>query len=272
MKKHPVDDLFARKLTEWQPKTSPDLWERIEDRQERKSRYPAGWYWYAAASVALVLIAGYIVWQSQSPRLETKNQIFAKIERPQQPQENTSNVDAPYNAPLMAKVEANKTGNDEAIEKSVLSDEGRQVVERSNPKVQRPESELKRIIDPIEVASIEKAEITPESLVQENKEITPSQALAGRLATPNESLVDREKGRVIVAHIDTENANHEDPKSSKLIRILRQLKNAKQGEAIEWDEVGFNPKKLMARADERLRNEEEKVSKKYQELKDKTKL
>jgi hypothetical protein len=41
---------------------------------------------------------------------------------------------------------------------------------------------------------------------------------------------------------------------------------------VDWEEVGFNPKSLVAKVDDHLRNGEEKVSEKYHNLKEKTKL
>ena len=270
MKKHPVDDLFVRKLADWQPKASPDLLRRLEDRQKEKSRRLVGWYWYAAASVALVLMAGYVVWQSQSPAIINRDQEFAVTDRKRQPKVNTSDSDAMNSAPTSARVEVHGTRT--VLETTVQPGQRKQSVVKVNSEMPPQTQEPETFLDRVEVVSIQKKETTPESLMLDSKSVASLQPLDLRPEIMNEGLAEQNKGRVIIAHIETDNLIPEDPKSSKFIRILRQLKNAKQGEAIEWDEVGFNPKKLMARADERLKNEEEKVSKKYQELKDKTKL
>ncbi len=274
MKKHPIDDLFAQKLGDWEPKPSPDLWKRIENRQEGKVRRLAGWYWYAAASVAMALMAGYIVWQNQSKvatgtkgELATGDQIHrSKGDTPHvgSTSQNTSSL------PTIAEVKRNEskvlTGEIGLPNQKMLT------VDKTKTVVQPQVQALNPVMDRIEVATIQRNETSPESLIPDSKLKTPLQPLAVRPEIKDESLTDHAKGRVIIVHIETDDVNQEDHKSSKLIRILRQLKNAKQGEDIEWDEIGFNPKKMVARADERLRNEEEKVSKKYQELKDKTKL
>jgi len=33
-----------------------------------------------------------------------------------------------------------------------------------------------------------------------------------------------------------------------MAKVWKQLKNAKNGEKVDWDEVGFNPNKLLAKA------------------------
>jgi len=272
MKKHPVDDLFARNLTDWQPKVSPELWKRIEDRQEKKSRHQAGWYWYTAASVALLLMAGYVVWESQSA-LRNGTEDIAKIEQAQQPKLRDSAKPSQESTRKLTNGAVKQVESKTLVDDTNLPYQSPKVDALAESTVQPPkQQELDLISDRIEVAEIHKNETNPESLLPDIKPIASLPRVEAEPKITKESEADQDKGRVIIAHIETEYVIQEDPKSSKLIRILRQLKNAKQGEAIEWDEVGFNPKKLMARADERLRNEEEKVSKKYQELKEKTKL
>jgi hypothetical protein len=61
------------------------------------------------------------------------------------------------------------------------------------------------------------------------------------------------------------------PRGSRFSRVFRQLKNARAGEKVDWDEVGFNPKDLVARVDDRLRNRDDKNPQK-DHPKDKTKL
>lgn len=273
MKKHQVDDLFARKLRDWQPKPSADLWKQIEDRQEGKIRRLAGWYWYAAASVALMMVS-YVVWISRSEVLPGTNREFAVVD-----QIRESKVDTAGNGASIANGRGALANSGIQENENRVLPQGMKVPRQSEQAtagkeyvVQPGVLEAEPVLDRLEVAAIQKIETAPESLVPDVKSKIVVHPLEVHPEITNESLVAQAEGRVIIAHIETSEVGQEDHRSSKFIRILRQLKNAKQGEAIEWDEVGFNPKKLMARADERLRNEEEKVSKRYQELKDKTNL
>ena len=65
MKKHPVDDLFKRKLAELDKKPSSEAWLKIQERTKSQRR-AVGWVWYAAAGIAVTLMAGYLVWQSDA--------------------------------------------------------------------------------------------------------------------------------------------------------------------------------------------------------------
>lgn len=271
MKKHPVDDLFARKLTDWQPKASDGLWDQIEARQHKVPR-GLGWYWYAAASVALLVVVGYMVWQSEVVKISGSQGKVATAE-PIKPQTKPQ----PIPETDISKKVADLSGNDrtQVIQKSRSQNSStipNRIVKSEEKKSMTEASKRWVHSERIVVATIQKKEITPESLIAENAEGTSLQLKSIQPQITTAVPPATSAGRVIVAHIELAPQITDEPKSSKFVRILRQLKNAKQGETIEWDEVGFNPKELMARADERLKNEEEKISKKYQELKDKTKL
>jgi hypothetical protein len=273
MKKHQVDDLFARRLADWQPKASPDLWKRIEDRQVSKVQRLRGWYWYAAASVALLLMVGYVtIWKRQPGLPQGLKREIATVGQIRQSKEMISDSGSIFRnsaEPLWGGEESESNTVEQSLSLPIQKVETLATKETTiDRQIDKHEPPSKNI----EVATIQKNAISPEVLIQENKSNTLIESLDISPETTKESLAEQAKGRVIIAHVEIDELHQEDQRSSKFIRILRQLKNAKQGEAIEWEEVGFNPKKMMARADERLRNEEEKVSKKYQELKDKTTL
>jgi hypothetical protein len=62
-----------------------------------------------------------------------------------------------------------------------------------------------------------------------------------------------ENNRVIIAEIQTASVEVEKPiqstKEKRVRKIFRQLKNLKNGEEVNWEEVGVNPKQLIARVD-----------------------
>jgi hypothetical protein len=68
-----------------------------------------------------------------------------------------------------------------------------------------------------------------------------------------------------------ENESNEKSKSSRFAKVFRQLKNARAGEPVDWQEIGFNPKDVIAKVDGRGRSRDEEGSEKYQNTK-RTKL
>jgi hypothetical protein len=53
----------------------------------------------------------------------------------------------------------------------------------------------------------------------------------------------------MVVNVIPEEDSLMQPKTSRFTRVFRQLKNARAGEKVNWDEVGFNPKAVLARLD-----------------------
>lgn len=271
MKKHPIDDLFARKLSSWEPKASPDLWNKIAEKQQTSSRKGGWWYWYAAAGVVLVMMAGYLVWQGQSSALQSANTTVAKLDVLREPtQENQRIVEQDSDQAMLATLDDlnNEIPTRRQSPPSVT-------VLDTNPTVEKEEKYLS-VIDIPDLKPIQKeggATYTSEISEKSMPVIVPV-ATEMALGMSEESKIVQPQNRVIVAHIlvSEDETKPDGLKSSKFIKVLRQLKNVKEGDAVDWEEVGFNPKKLIARADERLKNEEEKVSKYYQNLKEKTKL
>ncbi len=272
MKKQPIDDLFAKKLTHWEPKVSPDLWDRIEAKQEKKTRRLGGWFWSVAASLTLLLTTGYLLWQSQ-PAVSTGTEVAVV----QKETKGFGAVPASIE-PIEPAIEARETVPASVSDKTLPTPvEAKQYATVTNP---NPASSLRnqteRVATPVrevvEIAAIEREAVETETLVSSAEEPSLSETIEVVAAVVPEATTAPEK-RVIRATVDwDEPVQEEARRESRFAKIMQQLKNAKQGEAVDWQEVGFNPKKILARADEKLRNEEDKVSRRYQEFKEKTKL
>ncbi len=264
-----IDDLFARKLSNLERTPSPDLWQRIEHGQKKEPRRLGGWYWYAAASVTIVLLAGYLFWQNPTPMGKPQGQM-AQTEQIVKPKEEKLDSPALKLDETEALASTHKTAPAEDNNQSQsVKRETFATVEKAVAPTQL-EIEQKPVLEDVKIAKVEKTETKPEQLIAKTDKVKSLQPV--EVQVPGTVLTDPLPNRVIVAHVEIENFDKEDQKPSKFLRVMRQLKNVKQGDEVEWDELGFNPKRILARADERLRNGEDKISDKYQELKNKTKL
>lgn len=269
MKKHPVDDLFARKLDAWEPKPSADVWQRIQAGQQKKQRRGVGWYWYAAASVAILLTAGYMVWDgTANTPTGLADGSMAGAPMPAQKLPGTAGATATQaestTLPVREKEPVVHYKSSEAMARGT-------VTEKAVPEqLDQPEAKEADPTLDIEVATLAKEEVSQSTPAISSPDLNvPAPQPVGSV---NKALRENTENRVVIARVDVDGDLDEEQKSSRLIRILRQLKNAKEGEAVNWNDVGINPKKIMARADERIRNEEEKVSKQYNTLKEKLEL
>jgi hypothetical protein len=254
MKKHPIDDIFRNKLKDLARQPSANAWDRLSQEKERGQRRMLGWVGYAAASMAVAFIAGSLLWLNQSPEVKPElvgQQIPTVIQEDSAQPEIVEKAVAEL-ADMGSQKKVIKKKEYSSGKKNIhavdTSDE--QVLPDANTSVVVVEEKLKEseppiitaeVVGPIQVASVE-----PQPVPTVN--------------------------RTIIVRVDEQIINEDKVKSRRFTRILRQLKNAKQGESVDWEDVGLNPKALIARVDDRIKNGEEKVSEKYQNIKERTKL
>ncbi|SEJ44821.1 hypothetical protein SAMN05216327_110215 [Dyadobacter sp. SG02] len=291
MKKHPVDDLFKRRLEGLERTPSENAWLKIQGKQPARSR-SAVWGWYAAAGVAAAVMGGYLVWQNQqdvSPGGIKPQQTIAAA-KPIQKDSAVSPVEN-LNAPVEQLIAVEKKGNvvDDNAGKSLKS----AYKAPRNPEIQVakakdgnvPNAKTQHIQTPnfepepvrnAPIVALNEQPLVPVNTIQPEPLTNPVTRDIKTL--PDEPAVSRvnkpepEPTRTIVAVVETGTSEAEEkPRNTRFARVFRQLKNARAGEKVDWDEVGFNPKNLVARVDDRLRNKDERSSEK-DHPKDKTKL
>jgi len=293
MKKHPVDDLFKRKLEGLERTPSENAWLKIQEKQPAKSR-PVVWGWYAAAGVAAAVMGGYLVWQSQQGVLPGSIQAQQSVAVSQPaPKDSAVSPVENSNTPVEQLAAAEKKDNAQvnttgkhlkrAYKPSGHAGTQAQIAEAregNTPNGKRRLSETTDIQpEPVsnapvmalnEKTSVPMNTIQPEPLknpVAQDIKTLPDEPAVSRVNKP-----EPEPTRTIVAVVETGTSEMEEkPRNTRFARVFRQLKNARAGEKVDWDEVGFNPKNLVARVDDRLRNKDERSSAK-DHPKDKTKL
>ncbi|MDQ6478840.1 hypothetical protein [Dyadobacter sp. LHD-138] len=265
MKKHPVDDLFKKRLTSLEKKPTELAWKRIQEGQKNKSRRMAAWVWYAAASMVLTMITGYLVWQSQDPVSSPTGTVqMARVEKVTPDVKPTPDpvtgkkeavegkdkeleIESAGQTPVLAEVKVDRKVHQKVIERNPLR--------KANAEENKPDNQPQIQIAKIETAKtnevkLDKPDMQP-SIVPEK--VVPK---APELARVDEKKPDR---TIIVEVEEPVNEPKEKGKPSRFARVFRQLKNVREAEPVDWDDVGFNPKSIMARADDRT-NDDEKVS------------
>jgi len=263
MKKHPVDDLFKKRLASFEKKPSEQAWKRIQKGQKTKSRRMVAWVWYAAASVVLTFITGYLVWQSKdtisspagtnelaravkvTPGIKPlTDSISGKKEAVEETQ--IGNLSA-VQAPVMAEAKGNKK---EMERMPLVKTNARENKEDNQSQIQVAKIETIKTNE----IQLDKPDIQP-SVVTEK--VVPK---AAELARVEEKKPDR---TIIVEVEEPVSETKDKSKPSRFARVFRQLKNVREAEPVDWDDVGFNPKSIIARADDRT-NEDGKVSGKHE--------
>jgi len=277
MKKHPIDDLFKGKLSDVEKQPSANAWSRIQKQQTDTGQQFIGWIWYVAASVVIAVMTGYGVWYGQHKNSENfdSEKTLATIKN-KSSQKLTTSVDSikPDNSSIKEEIEsttavvgkneftpeASKYNKPVLANKVVLKADLQNKIEVRNADIEEPVSKSFEVnpINPTKsIASSVQLEI--------EKEIAPKQALS--------SIEQKQESHTIVVNIDeTESDSNEKNKSSRFTKVFRQLKNVRAGEPVDWKDVGFNPRTIVAKVDGRIRDKEEVISEKYQNIKGRTKL
>lgn len=278
MKKHPVDDLFKRRLEGLEKAPSENAWMKIQGRQPERRRSVV-WGWYAAAGVAAAVMGGYLVWQNQqgvSPGMIKQQPVVAAIKPVKKDSKVVPNESS--NAPVEQLAAVENTGNGltndpKDLKPAVNASEGAELRRGAKPVAKA------KVAGPIPNAPVVAIVEKPSVLVNTIEPVSTPMPVAQDIKTlPDEPAVSQvskpepEPTRMIVVAVETgANEAEEKPRNSRFSRVFRQLKNARAGEKVDWDEVGFNPKNLVARVDDRLRNKDERSSEK-DHPKEKTKL
>ena len=239
MKKHPVDDLFRNKLSELEKQPSSDAWNRIRRAQDAGQKKLPVWIWYVAAGLALALLAGYSVWFNESGSQLPK---MAKVELTEPPVEERRKINpvtltekfekqAQMIADTKAEGYSSRIPRDLASTVSKVNDEEKQISKT-----------------PINEVPVQLAENQPASVAQVD---IPNAVILKELIKENQPVTKSENNanRTIVVNVTYEDDSLEEPKTSRFTRVFRQLKNARAGEHVDWEEVGFNPKSVLARVD-----------------------
>lgn len=275
MKKHPVDDLFKRKIEGLERTPSADAWLKIQEKQSARGgtsrRRSAVWGWYAAAGVAAAMMGGYLVWQNQqvgAPGSIDVGKVAAEARPARQDSAVKSAIQA--NAPVQQVTAMEIAAN--ALEQKAPEDLMPATKSPRFNKTQAVEepAQHSEVVAIAEKPSVPVNAIEPDPLnipVRQEVKILPDEPAVSQVNKP-----EAEPTRTIVVAVETGNSETDDkPRSSRFSRVFRQLKNARAGEKVDWDEVGFNPKNLVARVDDRLRGRDEKSLEK-DHPKEKTKL
>ena len=254
MKKHPTDDLFARKLRQAEIKPRPEAWETLQARLRTKKVRLAWWQqrgpWLAAAGLSLLLVASWVIWQNrntsevQVAQNERPKTLLKQTVRPSNQAQTTSpRIEKNVAINQVLKTPRNAKPND--LRKNDTSTHTQKVEPNATP------SNLAQTPTNAPEAPQIKPESTPTiAQIQPNLPQPVAQKTIV-LQLPEMPVV--EIAEVPFPQSVPSKDNRKAP--SRFARILRQAQNAKEGQRVDWDEVGVNPNKLLAKVTRRNETE-----------------
>ncbi|GAA4468577.1 hypothetical protein GCM10023189_54140 [Nibrella saemangeumensis] len=267
MQKHPIDDLFGRQLKQASLKPSADAWARLQERQGYKKR-PVAMWWYASAAACLLLVGltGWWLWQTnlditlKAGIAKQAGKVQPQITQPQPDDNAYPAAKEQANEPVIASVDkkaGKKTGGlaqPSADLTSATAEAVKPAEELAGKNTNSTEAE------PVVVARavpVQEKAVAPVVLSTEEKtlivQLAPPQEMSGKAYDEGDHQSE-----------GTEQSNKK--KRTKMGRILRQLNNLREGEPIDWQEVGVQPGNLLAKASKTVDEGREKISDSYENI------
>jgi hypothetical protein len=273
MKKHPVDDLFSRKLRDAEITPRDEVYQKLQQRLHSKQKRLGWWQqgpWLAAAGVSLLLGAGWIVWKS-APSEEiaiAQHHPQKPVEAPPKPSGSIASV---KKAVKVSPETSNKQVLPLSVPQEVASVETKKIPHKSQQQEKSDKLTQKPLLQQTPTVQVAQTTEAPQKVPvtgiihDEPKVIAQVQApsaeskpstktvvmqlpeLQESLVAANEKPISGPLTEPTVSKTD-ENILNEPRKSTRMAKVWRQLKNAKNGERVDWEEVGFNPNKLLAKA------------------------
>ncbi len=253
-----LDELFKSKLEGHESPAGEELWGRLN--KERLSKVKPAWYErkaLAAAVVAAVAVAGGI-WLGMPAGRETLSAsesgnvsgIPLEVAQESAPPAGPDSAATVY---AVASGTANRVSSDAAKKEAVKVagiPAGERIPERKDLKGLRNEPAA-----PAEESSRETAQVAAGPVPVAEKEAEEQRAgtrvLVVYVRPPASADAAPEKpGYELAAAAEShENEAAEERKKLSFKRFFRQLKNAKTGEKIDWEELGLNPQRVFANVD-----------------------
>ncbi|PWK21908.1 hypothetical protein LV89_03622 [Arcicella aurantiaca] len=241
-----IDKIFSEGLQNYERQPRSEAWVKLQARLEKPQSkvLPLWWKFASAASVALLLGVGGYWYNSQK---NTVNEDFAVVNQLKNtskettlPLQNTSKTESvAVTTTKETKIEVTKHNT------KVLKFDSQNEISVSKISKSNEILNTKNIVSPTPLAEI-KTTIEPNTIVLVLEDTKPK--------IQEETIVLNfvEAKPEAVAQIDPNEENLK--KQSRLSKIWQQLKRAKNGEDVNWGEVGIKPQKVLARADAKIEN------------------
>ena len=237
-----IDKIFSEGLQTYERQPRPQAWEILEAKLQKPQNkiLPMWWKYASAASVALFLgVGGY--WFNAQKNTQYNTVAVTKktviIEKTQLPiLEKT--------IPQMVKMEANSQfSTNLKLKRGVEKRTNTQFAQLSPQTIIKVE-EIKQIARNLNIEPKKTEEQNIIVLVLENtKPKVEEETIVLNMVESKPEVVTQ----AVLSDINTK-------KETRLSKIWQQLKRAKNGENVNWNEVGIKPQKMLARADAKIEN------------------
>jgi len=237
-----LDKIFSKGLHKYEREPRSQAWEKLEARlQKPKSKtFPIWWKYASAASVALLLgIGGY--WSNNQTANSAEKVAVNKKPVIEKKQAQIIEKEIILQVTTIEKITHKKIISTPT--QKYETDENKQFVQLLPQQIIKVE-EIKQITKTSTLEIQKTEEQNTIVLVLEN---TKPKAVEETIVL---NMV--ETRPAVVSQTDLNDGNTK--KETRISKIWQQLKRAKNGENVNWNEIGIKPQKMLARADAKIEN------------------
>lgn len=256
MNRHPLDDFFARGLNDHSLPPQRANWAEMQKRMHRTQTRKPVWGWYAvAASVAVVLMAGWLYWRSENT-VQPADKLIAQSAEPDRLKTNEplgkpmAEIAVPTPAPGVIPVGGAAVKRQEAMDEPSVPEKIDEVIIAEA----QPQPEASMLSAPM-------PDVPPQLMTSEKTAATPVER----------KLVVQFEPVIVAQQVESEPALIEETgetTAKKRVRLGRLLRQMRKGEQIDWQEAGLAPDNLLAKASRTVRQGKEKVLDSYENLRE----
>ena len=237
-----LDRIFSKGLHKYEREPHSQAWEKLEARlQKPKSKtLPIWWKYASAASVALLLgIGGYWVNNQKTDSIEQ-----AAVNKRIVTEKKQTQIIEKEIIPQVAEVKRNLPKK--AILRSIQKHE---IIENKQFAQLLPQ----QIVEVEEIKQIAKTSMLETKKTEEQNTIVLVLKNTKPKAEVETIILNMvETKPAVVSQTDLNDRNTK--KETRISKIWQQFKRAKNGENVNWSEMGIKPQKMLARADAEIEN------------------
>jgi hypothetical protein len=244
-----IDKIFNESLQNYERQPRTEAWEKLQARLEKKGRkiLPLWWKYASAASVALLLgVGGYWFVNKDTNSAEQ----VAIIKKPVVEKNESSIIPKEDTIELSTNISSDNNNHSQKERKTNFKKEYNTHSEFViNKESQIVEKKIEYLTEKPEVAQIERNPIVEPKKTEETTIVLVLENTKPKV----------EEETIVLNFVETMPeviAQNTEPekKQSRVGKIWEQLKRAKNGENVNWNEVGVKPQKVLARADAKIEN------------------
>jgi hypothetical protein len=245
-----IDKIFSEGLNNYERQPRAEAWVKLEARlQKPQSKVlPIWWKYASAASIALLLGTGIYLLNNQKVSEINKGDVLVKTTVPTMKETQTVTPEA-----KISTIESSPTLSKTVVKRSISD---KKYINKTLPPAEVPVFRNEATED----VAIQHGNNTPvvTPLPELKKKAEPNTIIL--VLENNRPKIEQETIVLNMVEMPSVAANTIDPtednnkKQTRLSKIWQQLKRAKNGEDVNWNEVGIKPQKVLARADAKIEN------------------